>query len=497
MINYWLEGLRIAFQPLNLLIMLVGVASGIVVGALPGVTSSMGIILLLPFTYYMKPETALLMLTGMYCASMFGGSIAAILLRTPGTPSAAATSIDGYPLALQGKAGKAISAALIGSFFGGIASGVCMVFLAPLLARFALKFGPPEYFALAVFGLTIIASVSGKDLLRGLISGLVGLLLSLIGIDNITGSQRLTLGIDALANGFNFLPVMIGVFAVSEVLNRLEKKGERAQITASLGQLFLTWEEMKSLVLPIVVGIIVGTLIGVLPGTGGAIATFLAYNELRRWSKNKEKFGQGALEGVVVCETANNAVTGGAMVPTLSLGVPGDAVTAVMLGAFVLIGVRPGPLMFTQQANIVYSFFAGWFVIQFMMLAVGFVSIILAPNILKIRDEVLMPIVLVLCIVGSFSLRNSVYDVGVALCFGVLGYLMRKAGFPMPPLVLGLILGPMAEQNLNRTLLIAKNDWTILFKRPISLTLLLAAFVSVTLSLIGAYRASKKEATRS
>jgi putative tricarboxylic transport membrane protein len=496
MINYWLEGLRIAFQPFNLLIMLVGVSSGIIVGALPGVTSSMGIILLLPFTYYMKPETALLMLTGMYCASMFGGSISGILLKTPGTPSAAATVIDGYPLAQQGKAGKAISAALIGSFIGGIASGVCMVFLAPLLAKFALKFGPPEYFALAVFGLTIIASVSGKDLVKGLIAGLIGLLLSLIGIDNITGSQRLTLGIDILANGFDFLPVMIGVFAVSEVLDKLERKSGRVQITTSLGQLFLTWQEMKSLIVPIIVGVVIGTLIGVLPGTGGAIATFLAYNELRRWSKNKEKFGQGALEGVVVCETANNAVTGGAMVPTLSLGVPGDAVTAVMLGAFVLIGVRPGPLMFTQQANIVYSFFAGWFVIQFMMLAVGFVSIILAPNILKIRDEVLMPIVLVLCIIGSFSLRNSVYDVGVALCFGVLGYLMRKAGFPMPPLVLGLILGPMAEQNLNRTLLIAKNDWTILFRRPISLMLLLAAFVSVTFSLIGVYRASKKEATR-
>ncbi|MDK2924218.1 MAG: putative tricarboxylic transport rane protein, partial [Pseudothermotoga sp.] len=407
MINYWLDGLRIVFQPFNLLIMLIAVASGIVVGGLPGVTSSMGIILLLPFTYYMKPETALLMLTGMYCSSMFGGSISAILLRTPGTPSAAATAIDGYPLAQQGKAGKAISAALIGSFVGGIASGVCMVFLAPLLAKFALKFGPPEYFALAVFGLTIIASVSGKDLVKGLIAGLIGLLLSLIGIDNITGSQRLTLGIDILANGFDFLPVMIGVFAVSEVLDKLERKAGRVQITSSLGQLLLTRQEMKSLIIPIIVGVVIGTLIGVLPGTGGAIATFLAYNELKRWSKNKEKFGQGALEGVAVCEATNNAVTGGAMVPTLAFGVPGDAVTAVMLGAFVLIGVRPGPLMFTQQANIVYSFFAGWFVIQFMMLVVGFVSIILAPNILKIRDEVLMPIVLVLCIVGSFSLRNS------------------------------------------------------------------------------------------
>ncbi len=493
MVNYWLEGIKIALQPSNFMLMLLGVIGGVIVGALPGVTSSMGIILLLPFTYYLDPKVALLMLIGMYCASMFGGSISAILLRTPGTPSAAATALDGYPLAQQGKAGKALSAALIGSFVGGIASGVCMVFLAPFLARMALKFGPAEYFSLAVFGLTIIASVSGKSLLKGAISGLLGLLLAMIGIDNIRGTERLTLGIPKLENGFEFLPVLIGVFAVAEVIDKLERRQQAQQITKSVAGFWLNRKEFRSILIPILFGIVIGTVIGVIPGTGGTIATFLAYNELRRWSKNKEKFGQGALEGVAVCETANNAVTGGAMVPMLSLSIPGDAVTAVMLGALILIGVRPGPLLFSQNPDMIYTIFAGWFIVQFLMLMVGFASIVVAPNILKIPDRILMPIVLVLCIVGSFSLRNNLYDVAVALIFGVIGYLLRKGGFPMPPLVLGMILGPEAEQNLNRALLVSKNDWTIVFKRPISLTLLILALLSVVFSLLGSYASSKKK----
>ncbi|ABV34010.1 MULTISPECIES: tripartite tricarboxylate transporter permease [Pseudothermotoga] len=496
MLGYWIDGIKTALQPSSVMLMLLGVVGGLIVGALPGVTSSMGIILLLPFTYYLEPKLALLMLVGMYCSSMFGGSISAILLRTPGTPSAAATALDGYPLAQKGKAGKAISAALIGSVCGGLASGLCMIFLAPFLAKIALKFGPAEYFSLAIFGLTIIASVSGRNLVKGIISGLIGLLLSVIGIDNIRGTERLTFGISAFENGFEFLPVLIGVFAVSEIFGRIERKQKIEQTTKTVSGLLLTKDEFKSILIPIMFGIVIGTFIGVIPGTGGTIATFLAYNELRRWSKNKEKFGQGALEGVAVCETTNNAVTGGAMVPALSLGIPGDAVTAVMLGALILIGVRPGPLLFTEHPDIVYTLFAGWFIIQFLMLIVGFASVLVAPNILKVPDEILMPIVMVLCIVGSFSLRNNIYDVMVALAFGVIGYLMRKARFPLPPLVLGLILGPQAEQNLNRALLTSKNDWLIIFKRPISLTLLIFAFASVALSLLNSYRATKREVNR-
>ncbi|ACK41622.1 MULTISPECIES: tripartite tricarboxylate transporter permease [Dictyoglomus] len=491
MINYWIEGLKIALQFNNLLLMLIGTIGGIIVGALPGVTSSMGIILLLPFTYYLDPKSALLMLAGMYSGSMFGGSISAVLLGVPGTPSAAATVIDGYPLGRQGKAGKAIFTALIASFLGGILSGIVLVFLAPLLASFALKFSPIDYFALAIFGLSIIASVSGKYLLKGIISGLLGLFISMVGVENIRGSTRFTFGISSLSAGFELLPVLIGVFAITEILMELEQKERETKIQHKISEVFLTREEFKSLVIPILVGAVIGIIIGVIPGTGGTIATFLAYNVLRNISKNKEKFGKGAIEGVAVVECANNAVTGGALVPTLALGVPGDVVTAVMLGAMILIGVRPGPLLFQATPDLVYSFFAGWFIIQFMMLITGFVSTLTAPYILEIPKKILMPIILVFAIIGSFAIRNSLYDVAIALIFGLIGYFMRKHNFPATPLILGVILGPMAEQNLNRALILSGNDYTVMFKSPISLTLLVLAILSIVLGVISGRRESK------
>ncbi len=491
MINYWLEGLKIAIQPNNLILMLIGTIGGIIVGALPGVTSSMGIILLLPFTYYLDPKSALLMLAGMYAGSMFSGSISAILLGVPGTPSAAATLIDGYPLGRQGKGGKAIQTALYASTAGGILSGMVLVFLAPELARFALKFSPVDYFALSIFGLTIIASVSGRYLIKGIIAGIFGLFISTVGVENIRGSTRFTFGIPALTAGFELLPVLIGVFAIAEILLELEQREKEYKIQHTLTSSFLSGEEFKSILIPIIVGAVIGVFIGVIPGTGGTIATYLAYNELRRWSKNKEKFGKGALEGVAVVECANNAVTGGALVPTLALGVPGDVVTAVMLGAMVLIGVRPGPLLFQARPDLIYSFFAGWFIIQFIMLGTGFISSITAPYILKIPKKILMPIILVFAIIGSFAIRNSLYDVSVAMIFGLIGYFMRKHNFPQAPLVLGVILGPMAETNLNRALILSGNDWSILIRSPISLILLILSALSIIFAVISFRRESR------
>ncbi|MFN3698584.1 MAG: tripartite tricarboxylate transporter permease [Dictyoglomus sp.] len=491
MINYWIEGLKIAIQPSNLLLMFIGTVGGIIVGALPGVTSSMGIILLLPFTYYLDPKSALLMLAGMYSGSMFGGSISAVLLGVPGTPSAAATLIDGYPLGRQGRAGKAIFTALLASFSGGILSGIVLVFLAPQLAAFALKFSPIDYFALAIFGLSIIASVSGRFLLKGIISGLLGVFISTVGIENIRGSTRFTFGIPALSAGFELLPVLIGIFAITEILIELEQKEKEAKIQHKISEIFLKKEEAKSILIPILVGAIIGILIGVIPGTGGTIATYLAYNQLRNWSKNKEKFGKGALEGVAVVESANNAVTGGALVPTLALGVPGDVVTAVMLGAMILIGVRPGPLLFQATPDLVYSFFAGWFIIQFMMLITGFLATITSPYILEIPKKILMPIVLVFGIIGSFAIRNSLYDVAVAMIFGLIGYFMRKHNFPATPLILGVILGPMAEQNLNRALILSGNDYTVIFRSPISLTLIILSVLSIVFGVISVEKERK------
>lgn len=490
MISYWIEGLKIALTPSNLLLMLIGTVGGIIVGALPGVTSSMGIILLLPFTFYLDPKSALLMLAGMYSGSMFGGSISAILLGVPGTPSAAATLLDGYPLGKQGKAGKAILTALIASTSGGILSGIVLVILAPELAKFALKFSPADYFSLSLFGLTIIASVSGRNVLKGLVSGLFGLFLATVGIENIRGSERFTLGIPALTAGFELLPVLIGVFAISEILGGLEE-GKREEVQHGISSILLSKEELKSIVIPILVGALIGIVIGVIPGTGGTIATFLAYNQLKNWSRKRDKFGTGIVEGVAVVECANNAVTGGALVPTLALGVPGDVVTAVMLGAMVLIGVKPGPLLFQSSPDLVYAFFGGWFIIQFMMLFTGLLATFTAPYILRVPKRVLLPIILVFAIVGSFAIRNSLYDVNIAILFGLIGYLMRKHGFPETPLIIGIILGPMAEQNLNRALTISKNDWSVLVRSPISLTLLILAVLSITFSMISTRKSLK------
>lgn len=488
MIEYWLEGIKIAIDPQNLLLMLIGTVGGIIVGGLPGITSSMGVILLLPFTFYLDPKSALLMLAGMYSGSMFGGSISAILLGVPGTPSAAVTLLDGYPLAQKGKAGKAILTALIASTTGGILSGITLALLAPQLAAFALKFSPADYFSLSIFGLTIIASVSGRNILKGLVSGLFGLFLATVGIENIRGSERFTLGIPALTAGFELLPVLIGIFAMSEILLNLEERGKEEKVQHKISEVFLSREELRAIIIPILVGAVIGILIGVIPGTGGTIATFLAYNQLRSWSKNKEKFGTGILEGVAVVECTNNAVTGGALVPALALGIPGDVVTAVMLGAMVLIGIKPGPLLFQTSPELVYSFFAGWFVIQFIMLLTGFVSTFLASFILRVPKNILMPIILVFAIIGSFAIRNSLYDVGVAVTFGLIGYFMTKQGFPKTPLIIGLILGPMAEQNLNRALILSRNDWSIFIKSPISLTLLISSCLSILFAVISLRR---------
>lgn len=483
----FLKGLILVFDPLTFLLMVAGVAGGVIIGAMPGMTASMGIILLLPLTYKLPAQTALVMLCGMYCGAMYGGSISAILINTPGTPSASATVLDGYPLTQQGKAGKALAMAILGSFVGGLVSSVCLLLIAPQLAKVALKFQAADYFSLAIFGLTIMASSSGGNLIKGLVSGWVGLLLSTVGIDGIVGVDRFTFGIPNLMNGFSLLPVLIGVFAMSQVLVEVETRKRAAEIVKQdLTGTLPTWGEVKLVSRAMGIGAAIGVIIGIIPGTGGAIACFLAYNEARRWSRHKDQFGKGALEGVAGPEAANNATTGGALVPMLTLGVPGDVVTAVMLGALMLIGVRPGPLLFVERAEVVYTLLAGMIVIQFVMLGLGLYATKISPRILGVPYDVLMPVVVVLCVVGAYTLGNSLFDVLVAVMFGVVGYFMRKHGYPGAPLVLGIILGPMAEDNLNRALLTSHNDWSVLVTRPISSAFLALSVVSMATALYAA-----------
>jgi putative tricarboxylic transport membrane protein len=489
------QGFVDAFQPATFLLMLFGTFVGVIIGALPGMTGSMGIILLLPLSYHLPPHTALIMLSGVFCGSMMGGSVSAILLNTPGTPSAGATMLDGYPLCQQGKAGKAIGIATVASFTGGIISTACLILIAPQLAKVALQFQAADYFSLSIFGLTVIASASGKNILKGLISGWFGLMVSNVGIDVIVGTPRFTFGSYYMMGGLALLPVLIGVFAMAQVFSEVGHPPREADIIEQkITGVLPTWMEIRGIAFAMAVGSFLGVFIGIIPGTGGGIACFMAYNIMQKISRNGGKYGTGVLEGVAAPESANNGTTGGALIPMLTLGVPGDSITAVMLGAITLIGIRPGPLLFAETPHIVYAIFAGWILIQFVMLGMGFLSAKFAPYVLRISPRVLLPLVGVFCIVGAYTLSNSLFDVLVAVVFGVVGFFMRKYGYPVAPLVLGVILGPMAESNLNRAMLNANNDMTVLLQRPFSAAFLILSVISIVVPLINSYRAGRRPA---
>ena len=481
-------------NPVTMGFLFFGATFGIVVGALPGMTGSMGIILLLPMTFYLPPHTAMILLSGAFCGSLFGGSVTAILLNTPGTPSAAATVLDGYPLCQQGKAGKAIGISAFADFVGGLFSTALLIFLAPQLARIALQFQAADYFSLAIFGLSIIASASGKNVTKGLIAGFFGLLISTVGIDLIFGSPRYTFGSWNLMGGLSMLPVLVGIFAMAQVFSEVGVKPREIAIEQKVTGILPTWKDIKGVLLALTIGCVIGGFTGPIPGTGGGIACWLAYNVLQRVSKNRDKLGTGSLEGVVAPESANSANSGGCMVPMLTLGIPGDAMTAVMLGGLILIGIRPGPQLFTDTPEIVYAIFAGWIVIQFAILSVGLAFAKFSPYILKVSPRLLLPIVAVFCVVGSFTLSNSLFEVMVTVFFGVIGVFMRKYEYPVAPLILGVILGPMAESNLNRVMIVHDNNPLILLQRPFSLMFLILAVVSIATPLITSALAKRKKA---
>ncbi|BER92972.1 tripartite tricarboxylate transporter permease [Thermatribacter velox] len=482
-VSLW-QGLKEILDPQILLYIFGGVVFGFVVGALPGLSASTGIILFLPLAYQIPAAEAIMVMLGIYGGTMFAGSIPAILIRTPGTPSAAATTLDGYPMAQKGEAGLALSTSAIASFVGSLLSAIALFLVAPQLARIALKFGPPEFFALVVFGLTVIAGVTGKDALKGLIAALLGLFLGTIGMDPVMGYARFNFGSYALQGGLPLLPVMIGLFAVSQVLRDIERAGEKYQVTSMINRVWLLPEQLKRVFKASLFGSALGVGIGAIPGIGGSIATFVAYGQYRKLSKYGEEFGNGVIEGVAVPEAANNATTGGALIPLLTLGIPGDIVTAVMLGILILFGVRPGPMLFREQPELVGKLFASMFVIAFSILGLGLLGARFSPLILRIPKRILSPLVLLLCVVGAYAVSSSAFGIAVALVFGVAGYFMEKFGFPVAPLLISMILGPIAEGELGRSLLISRGDWSILVTRPISLGFLILA----GLSLVFAFR---------
>ncbi|RIC92114.1 C4-dicarboxylate ABC transporter permease, partial [Escherichia coli] len=412
---------------------------------------------------------------------VYGGSITAILLKIPGTPAAAATAIDGYELTKQGKAGLALSAATFSSFSGGTLSIIVLMFLSPVLASWALKFSASESFALATFGLSIIASISGESLIKGLIAGVGGLLIATIGLDPMGGFPRFTGGFVELMN-VPFIPVMIGLFAASEAFRSMEQNQQiRRGAKVAIGSLLLPWQTLRRIALTILRSSGLGVFIGMIPGAGADIAAFVAYNETRRFSKTPENFGKGEIKAVASCEAGANGCTGGALLPMLTLGIPGDAVTAIMLGALTLQGMQPGPLMFTDHGDMVYTLFVGMIFCYFMLLVLGLLSLKVIGNVVKIPGNILTPMILALCVVGTYALNNSLFDVGIMLIAGVVGYFMQKGGYPASPVVLALIMGPMAESNFRRALSLSGGSLDFLYTRPITLALLtLAAFTLLT-----------------
>lgn len=488
-------GLFVVLHPSNLLLLVVGVIMGIVVGAIPGLTATLAISLLLPFTFGLKAVPALIMLVGIYVGGIYGGSITAILIRTPGTPGAAATTLDGYPLTMQGKGGKALGFATTASFYGGMLSAIIMILLSPLISKFALQFSSAEYFALAFFGLTVIFSVSGKSLLKGFISGLLGLIIACVGLDNIVPYPRFTFGYTELLIGFPLLPAVIGLFAVSEVLRLFEISGESEEkIKFNIGRILPTFQELKSMLWIFTKSGLIGTFIGALPGAGANVASFVSYSEARRTSKTPEKFGTGMVEGVAASEAANNAVTGGALIPMLTLGIPGDAVTAVLLGALTIQGLQPGPLLFRDHMNVIEPLFAGIIVANIVMLITGLSGAPLVARIATLKKINLIPAIAIFALIGAFATEGSFIHMGIALGFGIMGYFLERYGFPLAPIALAIILGPLAEVNFRTALIRSGGSLDIFLTRPISLVLIVLAVFSVVFTLKKEWDASRKKA---
>ncbi|HHY53237.1 MAG TPA: C4-dicarboxylate ABC transporter permease [Clostridiales bacterium] len=462
------QGFIHALSPMNLLFAAAGTAIGIIIGCLPGLSAAMGVALLLPMTFAMPAETGLIVLGAIYCGAIFGGSISAILIHTPGTPASAATAIEGYQLTLRGKAGKALFVSCYSSFWGGLLSCISLYFFAPLLAQLAMKFGSPEYFWLSIFGLTIIAGVSSDSMLKGLMSGAFGLLLSTIGMDPIEGAKRFMFGQSALYEGINTTCALIGLFSMSQVLILAEKKiKERAKAAKFTDKLAITREEAKLLTPTILRSWIIGNLIGILPGAGASIACFMGYNTAHQFAKHPEQFGKGSIEGVAGSEAANNAVTGGSLIPMLTLGIPGESVTAVLMGGLIIQGLQPGPELFTRYAPMTYTFFAGFVLVQFLMLGIGLLGCRGFAQISRLSDAILIPSVTVLCVVGSFAIHKNFLDVVIMMIFGIIGYMVRKFGLNAAAIVLALILGPIGEKGLRRSLVLSGGNPAILFSTPL------------------------------
>lgn len=480
-------------KPFNLLIIISSVTMGITIGALPGLTVTMGVALLLPLTFNFPTVQSFLALIGIYCGGVYGGSISAILMGIPGTPAAAATIFDGHALAKKGFAGQALGLACLASSIAGLISALIMTFLSPQVARVALMFGPVEYFSIAFFALSILVILSGKSLLKGFTSILLGFLCTTVGTEPILGGPRFTFGFEALTAGLGLIPVAIGLFGLAQIFDDFItlyqsslKKGQQV-----IKDIIPNWNIIKKVSKTILKSTFIGTGIGIIPGIGPETASFVAYAEAKRSSKTPELFSTGIIEGVVAPEAGNNGVTGGAMVPMMTLGIPGDAPTAILLGGFLLHGLPVGPMLFRDHLNVVYPIFVGFIITNILMGIIGISLARFFARVMDVPQSILMPIICVLCFIGSYATRLSLLDVGISVIFGIVGFFLRRRDFPLSPMLVSIILAPMLEMNMANALTIGDGSFWIFFSTPIGATFLIMGIIFLTFIIIG--RIKKKD----
>ena len=487
-------GFSAALTPTNLAFALAGCILGTLIGVLPGLGPAAGTAILIPLTFKLDPTGAIIMLSAIYYGAMYGGTITSVLINVPGEAASVITCIDGYEMAKKGRAGTALGIAAIGSFIGGIFAATALVVVATPLSRLALSFGPPEFFALLLVGLCLVTSLAGRSLVAGVLMTVVGLLIAMIGIDPVRGAPRFTFGMPDLYDGVGFIPVVMGLFGIGEILITAESPARQVLKTKLTG-LLPSREEWRRSLGAIARGTGIGFFLGLIPGVGSIIPTFMAYVLEKRLSKTPEQFGQGAIEGVAAPETANNAYANAAMVPLLTLGIPSSPTIAVLMGAFIINGLTPGPFLFQERPDLVWAVIASFFIGNVLLLVLNLPLVGLWAKILEVPYHYICVGTLLFCVLGAYSINQSVFDIWVMLGFGVVGYLLRKIDFPIAPAVLGLILGPMLEKSLRTSLEMSAGDFSIFLTRPISAGLLVIAGIILVVSALRLAPAQVRESS--
>ncbi len=487
-----MQGFAVALQPINIFYCLLGCLIGTLVGVLPGLGPTAAMSLLLPATFHAPPVTAIIMLAGIYYGAMYGGSTTSILVNIPGEAASVMTCLDGYQMARQGKAGRALGICAFGSFIAGTLGLVGLTLVAPPLAKFALRFGPPEYFSLMCMGLVVLSFLTSTSMIRALMMACFGVLLGTVGIDTVSGSARFTFGVTELLDGIGLVPLVMGLFGISEILVNLEQGTEREIFKTKVKGLLPTLADWMQAKWALLRGTVIGFWLGILPGGGAVLASFVAYAVEKRFSKHPEKFGTGLIEGVASPEAANNSAAQAAFIPLLTLGLPANVVMALLLGALILHGVTPGPLLMTQNPDIFWGVIASMYLGNIMLLVLNLPLIGLWVQLLRIPYPYLMPLIIIFCILGSYSVANSMADVFFMLVFGVVGYIMKKLKFDSPPLVLAFVLGPLVEYYFKSSLMFSRGSFTVFFTRPISLVCLTITAVIFAWSIISGLRQKAK-----